>query len=274
MFDGATACWLHRRRVQRRVKSWADNRRRERGFLVEVEAEHRYVSPQLGLGCHDAGVYPDDGVRTTVTIEHTCTGPVAGQADRRPARSPGPSRIGYACVAIRAELPVAVTELNRHGVHSELIFIDRTSVPGRDRPQLLEALSVARPGDSLVIDRPARLARSHHELVGLVVDLQQRQLELEINSRRFTGLQPVEILQLSADLERDLAVAAVRGEARYQAGRRRDRRGLHPKLSPISVTRLRELFDGGMPRSELATLFGVSRATVYRICHPTAEDPS
>lgn len=211
-------------------------------------------------------VYPDDGVRSSVSIDHTGSGTAADQAKRRPPRSPATSRLGYAYVATQRNVPAAVTGLNQLDVHSELIFIEQSLQPGSMRPQLQEALAIARPGDTLVVERLARLARSHHDLVSIVTDLHQRQLELEIAGRRISSLSPAEVLRLSAELEHDLAVAAVTAEARYWT--ERGQRGDHPRLSPISAARMRELFDSGMPRHELMRLFRVSKATVYRVCRP------
>ena len=60
---------------------------------------------------------------------------------------------------------------------------------------------------------------------------------------------------------------------RYKT-RRRDPRGANPALPPMVWLQVRELFDAGRPRHQLATLFGVSRPTIFRIAsNPTHNKP-
>lgn len=215
--------------------------------------------------CDDAGVYSDDTTPATrVDVTHTCTGTAHDQDSRRPRRR-GQRRIGYArTMQAQTDLQTAVKELRALNVDSEHIYIDRgNDALASNRPQLAAALHTARAGDSFVIADLARLARTLAELHTLTQDLADRHLHLEVNGTDFHHLAPSRLLALTVDMNTRLTMEALEEQRSYDHSRI-DVRGGHRKLSPLNRLRMRELFDAGLPRNEIATLLQVGRATIYR----------
>jgi DNA invertase Pin-like site-specific DNA recombinase len=61
----------------------------------------------------------------------------------------------------------------------EKLFIEKVSSGKKDRPQLAAALDYVREGDTLVVWRLDRLARSLHQLIETVHGLEQRGIALK-----------------------------------------------------------------------------------------------
>jgi DNA invertase Pin-like site-specific DNA recombinase len=64
-----------------------------------------------------------------------------------------------------------VDELTAAGCHR--IFVEHATGAGAERPQLAEALDHLRSGDTLVVWRLDRLARSLRDLIDLVTTLEE-----------------------------------------------------------------------------------------------------
>lgn len=79
--------------------------------------------------------------------------------------------VGYARVATRdRSIELQLTALMEAGC--ERVFTEAASGATRDRPELTAALDYLRPGDTLVVWKLDRLARSVHQLVETAADLQ------------------------------------------------------------------------------------------------------
>lgn len=214
-------------------------------------------------------MYPDVvAAAGHIDVDHGCTGDVEDQARRRPRRSRTstrePFRIGYArTLQQQADLAAAVAQLQSLQVHSERIFTDRgdDALIGH-RPQLEAALSAARRGDTLVVADLARLARSHPELLTLHTRLTGAGIRLEVDGTDFDQLDPRRLLELTAAMHTRHATEAIEEDYRHRT--QRHPQGPRRRLNPHERLQIRELADAGIPRDELAELFGISRATVYR----------
>lgn len=79
----------------------------------------------------------------------------------------------------QAGFKAQVRDLNAAGC--ERIFQEQTSSAGQ-RPQLAEALRFVRDGDTLVVTKPDRLARSTRHLLDIVDDLDRRGISLIVQS--------------------------------------------------------------------------------------------
>ncbi len=209
-------------------------------------------------------MYNDDtALVVQVDVAHTGTGTAHDQASRRPRR---PRRIGYArALEAQTDLWAAVSELRALKVDSEHIYIDRgTDALATRRPQLTAALKAARAGDIIVAAAPARIARTLAEFHTLVQRLATEHLHLQIGGTDFNQLTPADVLALAADLHTRLTREALEEQQRYDDVRRSDGRGMNRKLSPLNRLRMRELFDAGLPRDQIAALLEVGRSTIYR----------
>ena len=83
--------------------------------------------------------------------------------------------IGYARVSTNDQNPeLQLDALKQAGC--EKIFTEKASGAQRDRPELQAALNYMRAGDTLVVWKLDRLARSLRQLVETVEDLEARQI--------------------------------------------------------------------------------------------------
>jgi DNA invertase Pin-like site-specific DNA recombinase len=80
--------------------------------------------------------------------------------------------IGYARVSTQDQAPtLQLDALKQAGC--EKVFTEKASGAQRDRPQLTAALDYMRPGDTLVVWKLDRLARSLRQLIDTVEGLQE-----------------------------------------------------------------------------------------------------
>jgi DNA invertase Pin-like site-specific DNA recombinase len=181
-------------------------------------------------------------------------------------------KIGYARVStVGQDLSVQRIALLSLGVATDRIYVDHgLTGTNRDRPGLAQAIAACRAGDSLVVTKLDRLARSVADARDIVDELTSRGVVLNIGGSVHDPSDPVgrllfNVLAMVAEFEADLIRARTReGMAAARAAGKL--RGRKPKLSPRQEGYLVELYvSGEKSPSELAELFGVTRSTVYRI---------
>ena len=140
-----------------------------------------------------------------------------------------------------------------------------------EREALAQALTFIREGDQLVITRLDRLARSVIDLSQITAEIAAKQVDLvvldqSIDTGSPTGRLLFHMLAAIGEFERDLIKErAAEGIARAKVAGVKF--GAKSKLSAEQIATLRAEFT--IPttnRKELARRYGISRATVYRIC--------
>jgi len=179
--------------------------------------------------------------------------------------------IGYARVSTDAQdLTAQRDALDRLGVPSERIYVDHgLTGTNRDRPGLRTALAVCREGDTLVITKLGRLARSLPDAREIIDDLTKRHVKLRLGGSLHDPTDPIgrllfNVLAMVAEFESDLIRLRTREGMKVAKAKGR-LRGKQPKLKPRQEAHLVELHRGGEhSTAELAELFGVGRSTVYR----------
>jgi DNA invertase Pin-like site-specific DNA recombinase len=176
--------------------------------------------------------------------------------------------IGYARVSTDDQTPdLQHDALSQAGCIK--VFSDTASGSLAERPQLTAALDYLRPGDTLVVWRLDRLARSLHHLMGTVLSLKEKgvgfkSIQESIDTDTASGVLFFHILGAFAQFERDLI--RERTHAGLAAARARGRvGGRKPALTPQKAAVARSLYDGKEHTvAEIAKVLGVSRATIYR----------
>lgn len=84
---------------------------------------------------------------------------------------------GYARVSTDDQnLSLQTDALLRYGVDQSDLFTDKMSGAKEDRPGLEQCMKMLKPGDTLVVWRLGRLARSMRHLVTLVEDLREKKI--------------------------------------------------------------------------------------------------
>ncbi len=87
--------------------------------------------------------------------------------------------IGYARVSTLDQNPqLQIDALNQSGC--DKIFTEKVSGAKANRPQLKKALDYMRSGDTLVVWKLSRLARSLTQIIKTVSDLEQREIGLKV----------------------------------------------------------------------------------------------
>jgi len=81
--------------------------------------------------------------------------------------------VGYASVSTQDQKPALQLDALA-AVGCERVFTEKASGAQRDRPELAAALSYMREGDSLVVWKLDRLARSMQQLIETVADLEAK----------------------------------------------------------------------------------------------------
>jgi DNA invertase Pin-like site-specific DNA recombinase len=179
--------------------------------------------------------------------------------------------IGYARVSTdEQDLTAQIEALTGLGVGAERIYVDKgLTGTNRARPGLREALAACRAGDTLVVTKLDRLARSVADAHDISKELTARGVKLSLGGSVHDPTDPVgkllfTALAMVAEFEADLARMRTREGMKVAKAKGR-LRGKQPKLNPRQEAHLVALHAAGEHTSaELAELFGVARSTVYR----------
>jgi DNA invertase Pin-like site-specific DNA recombinase len=179
--------------------------------------------------------------------------------------------IGYARVSTaEQDLTAQRNALEALGVAPKRIYVDHgLTGTNRERPGLREALAACRAGDTLVVTKLDRLARSLPDARDIADELTERQVKLNLGGSVHDPTDPVgrllfNMLAMVAEFESDLIRMRTR-EGMAVARAAGKLRGRQPKLKPAQEAHLAALYEAGAKTpGELAELFGVARSTVYR----------
>lgn len=174
--------------------------------------------------------------------------------------------IGYARVSTQDQNP----QLQRDALEQvgcEQIFEERITGTKRERPELQACLRTLRSGDTLVVWKLDRLARSLKDLVELIHELAERgigfrSLTEAIDTTNAGGKLVFHIFGALAEFEHSLI--RERTLAGLAAARARGRKGgRRPVLSPADVRKAAAMLsDPSITKTEVAQHFGVSRVTL------------
>ena len=179
--------------------------------------------------------------------------------------------IGYArCSTDRQDLAAQRQAILELGVAEDRIYTDHGLTGAtRARPGLDQALAAVRQGDTLVVPKLDRLARSVPDARAIADRLRERGVKLALGRALYDPGDPMgkmffNILATFAEFEADLIRMRTR-EGMAIARARGKLRGKQPKLSDRQQRELCRMHaTGEYSISDLAELFSVSRPTVYR----------
>ncbi|MBA3948220.1 MAG: recombinase family protein [Herpetosiphonaceae bacterium] len=176
--------------------------------------------------------------------------------------------VGYARVSTLDQKPALQTNaLTSAGC--ERIFTETASGAQRDRPELKQTLAYLRSGDTLVVWKLDRLARSMHQLIETVEELQARGIELRsltenIATATAGGRLVFHIFGALAEFER--ALIRERTRAGLEAARARGKKGGRPTtFGPKQLSAAKAMLaDPAIRVEDVAAHLKVSPATLYR----------
>lgn len=176
--------------------------------------------------------------------------------------------VGYARTSTaeqQAGLEAQVAELEAIGCAK--VFPEHVSSVDAQRPQLRAALDWVRDGDTFIVTRPDRLARSVTDLLKIVEDLKARNVTVRIMSMGVdtstaTGMLILQVLGAVSQWERNVMLERQRaGIAKAKAEGRYKGRAPTARVQTPEVLRLKA---EGKTVAQIAEAVGISRASVYR----------
>jgi len=182
--------------------------------------------------------------------------------------------VGYARTSTtdqKAGLTAQLRDLKAAGCvkvfHEELSSVDTK------RPQLDAAVDYVREGDTLIVTKPDRLARSTLDLLQIAKGLEGkgvtlRILSLDLNTSTPTGKLMLTVLGGIATFERDLMLERQReGIARAKAEGKYKGRAPTARRKAADVVRLKA---EGLTGDAIAAQLCIGRASVFRILRDAA----
>jgi DNA invertase Pin-like site-specific DNA recombinase len=142
----------------------------------------------------------------------------------------------------------------------------RSGTTTSGRTELETLIAFARKGDSIIVTRIDRLARSIADLAALVRTLESngvtlRATEQPVDTSTAAGRCFLQMLGVFAEFE-----TAIRRERQLEGIAKAKAEGVYkgrrPSIDPVQV---RALVDQGLGATEIARQLGIGRASVYRL---------
>ncbi|OZC42400.1 DNA invertase [Rhodococcus sp. RS1C4] len=175
--------------------------------------------------------------------------------------------LGYARVST-AEQSVGAQRDALSAAGCSRVWVETASGATTSRPELSDLFSHLRSGDTLVVWRLDRLARSLPHPLQTVEDLEAggigfRSLSESIDTTTSGGKLIYSIFGALAEFERNLI--RERTQLGLAAARAQGRVGGRPRqMSDAKVKQAKRMRAGGMSLTDIRDVVGVSRSTLYR----------
>jgi DNA invertase Pin-like site-specific DNA recombinase len=198
---------------------------------------------------------------------------IASVSERRSSRQPSksaPRRIGYARVSTKAQdLERQIRALKAERVNE--IFKDTASGKSlAGRPQLRKALDGLAPGDELVIAEWDRATRSMWDGLQILKEIIDADATIRVLDRSYIDLtSPIgrgfmAFISAMAEDERQRIIKRTH-DGRVIARENGVKMGRKFRLNEVQRTEARQRLANGEAADHLAKVYGVSRATIYRV---------
>ena len=185
---------------------------------------------------------------------------------RLPTPKNGARKYGYARVSTEdQDLSIQNTALEAAGCMT--IFAEKMSGTRRDgRKELDVLLEYVREGDTVIVTRIDRLARSMKDLQDIVHELKEkgvalRATEQPIDTGSAAGKAFLDMLGIFAEFETNL-----RRERQMEGIARAKTAGVYKGRKPsLDVEKIKALKAGGMGAAAIAKKLNMARSSVYRV---------
>jgi len=176
--------------------------------------------------------------------------------------------VGYARVSsVGQSLDVQTAKLERAGC--EEIFNEKRSGVDRERPELAACLKYVRKGDTLIITRIDRLARSAGHLYQIVDDLSAQGVALKVldqsidtndaTGRAFLGMLGV-FAEFETEIRKERQMDGI-SKAREQGVKF----GRRPVLTEVQEQEIVHLRSQDWSLQKIADHFGISKGLVHKV---------
>lgn len=178
-------------------------------------------------------------------------------------------KIGYARVSTNEqELGLQITALEKAGCES--VYTEKISAM-KDRPVFASVLNMLREGDTLVIWKLDRLARSLKQLIFIIDEFRIKKIELislsdNINTSTAQSILYTQIIGAFAQFERELMIERTRAGL-DEAKRQGIKLGRRPGLSLEAQKKAEaaaHMYNAGMKVLDICSSIHITRGTLYR----------
>ena len=175
--------------------------------------------------------------------------------------------IGYARVSTQLQdNAIQIDALKKSGC--ETIFEEKISGGRWERPKLQELLKHIRKGDTVLVWKLDRLSRSLKDLLFIMEQIEVKgagfkSLTESIDTTNPAGKMMMQMVGAFAEFERSMLKERTMNGLQY--ARKQGRiGGRKPKLNSAQLEEIIKLYKNGKSAAELAELFNVHKATIYR----------
>ena len=179
--------------------------------------------------------------------------------------------IGYARVSsVGQTLDVQLDKLK----DCDKVFQEKRSGASNARPRLRACLEYVREGDTLVVTRLDRLARSTLHLCQIAAELERKRVDLRvldqsINTADATGRLLFNMLGAIAQFETELR-AERQKDGIQKAKERGVQFGKRRKLGPEQIAELQQMRQAGVLIKTLMKEYDLSKSSIYRYLNETS----
>lgn len=178
-------------------------------------------------------------------------------------------KIGYARVSTQDQnLDLQLKALKKAGCQK--VFREKASGFHRQRPEFQRMLDQIRPGDTVIVWKLDRLARSTRDLLNTMETINEARGRFQslsepwANTTTHAGKMIMTVFAGIAEFERDL-IRERTSAGRAAAKQRGVRFGRPRKLNPDQVNVASKLLAEGTSVRDVARTFNVHEATIYRL---------
>lgn len=178
-------------------------------------------------------------------------------------------KVGYARVSTTGQtLELQLNTLKEFGCRR--IYREKASGADAERPELRKLLASLKPGQSVVVTRLDRLARSTFDLFSIVKTITDKKAQFYslaepwTDTSTSTGRLMLAVLGGLADVERDL-IRTRTAEGRARAMEQGKRMGRPRQITDAQRQEITSRRQKGDTLKSVATAFGISESTVSRI---------
>jgi DNA invertase Pin-like site-specific DNA recombinase len=177
--------------------------------------------------------------------------------------------VGYARVSTQDQnLDLQTTALRKAGVREDNLHVEKLSATSKVRPALDNAIKDLREGDTLLVWRLDRFARSMRDLYSRLDRVYAkgakfRSLTENFDFDTFTGKFVLGILGLVAELERQLISHRTAAGIKTWKDKTGQDWGRQRVMTEKMIVRAGKLLNGGMSGPKVAEQFKLSTAAIY-----------
>lgn len=181
--------------------------------------------------------------------------------------------IGYARVSTNDQnLDMQIEAIKKYAAEKGEpveIYSEKESGGKADRKELEHAIKAAQQGNTFVVYKLDRLARSTKQLYDVTDQLSKKGVHFvslkddNLDTTTAAGKAMFGMLAVFAEFER--SIIQERTKSGLDAARRRGRKGGRPALKESTKRSIITLFEQGHSASDIAKEYGIARSTVYKI---------